>query len=532
MKRYLSILAALVISSLLSWTSAQVKGHTYYALDFWMDDNVNGEILLEVEKDGQLALGQIMYSNGSAPIRLYGHRERQDKNKLYVEEHLASGQWVGKINLTLADGVIIQGQWSSVVGEDVKSLHISKVKPFPYSEHKTFFHPVTASSQMGGHFINYIRQGKVLKEDHALNIIPYADDFGFFSIEQGGYTLCRGTYNKMGDNEFMVTDYEDGEQSGTIGIKVYEDFARVSVVFAKPGTKLMQSGGFYVREEGVLEQTVSGINDDLYSIRARLENGHPSLIVSKRRLMEEGGYFGDSGLEKGGRYELNNLQGQARDILLADVGMDIVPIFCVLLDDGRVQFMSTNRFRETGEPYLSDPLPNLANIVRFSLTDPNFKPAEVLPSDDEEEEYEECDESAYVYAISASGESYPINVSWDTGDFMLNPKNTVDCDGYIHLGEYWDIHLIVKEGKEEYSYFGGYWIEEVDDNAVRTVHYIMNQKRNNKGDMQMEDCYIDGSFTYEHDDNEWQNIHVQPVKGLQFTPKGKRVMFTFMDAVG
>lgn len=508
-----------MVSSMLALVNAQVKGHSYYALEGYMAGQ-DVELLLEVENDGRLALGQIKYQNGESPIRLFGHRDRQDANTLLLEEHLDNGQWTGSLSLNIENGAVKTGEWRSASDDSVYPLNISKVKSFPFNKVRSFFHPASIDS-MKGHFISYIRQGKAIREDRALNIVPSGDKAGFFSIELSAKTLFMGSYEQMGENEFMFTSINET----TIGVKVFDDFAEVSVIMAENDNEEIKAEAFYVKEQGVQEITTwSFTGGELFSVRGRLEHGHPVLVVSKNRMLEENKYVDSFATLKSGRHELNNVQGNVIDMVIGSIGMDINPVLCLLLEDHTIQILSLTNFRQTGVTTVSDPLPNITDVQKILEYDPNYKPSE------DDEFAEGADE---LWAINSKGESTPFTLSYDTGDYMLNPKNSIDCDAYLSMSELWGIHLIMKEDGKEYSYFGQYWVINHNyENGDKVIGYRMTQKRLNEGDMIQEPCMIEGSFQFSRDPDNWTDLIITPLEGLKFTPKGKTVKFTYMEAVG
>lgn len=525
MRRFITILSFLMISGMLT-VIAQVKGHSYYALETYIAGQ-DAEILLEVENDGRLALGQIKYANGEKPIRLFGHRNRQDANTFDLEEHLDNGQWTGNISLSVEDGAVKRGEWRSVTDDDVFPLQVNKVKSFPYNQHRTFFKPAT-KEDLKGHYISYIRQGKAIKQDRALNINPHGEKSGFFSIELSGNTLMHGNYEQMGDDEFMFTNYF-GENPSTISTKVYKDFAEVTILMPGDNPEDMKVEAFYVREENVLEVTDYGYNG-LFFVRGRLEDGVPSLIVSRKLLAANKEY---SPVEfapdlKPGRHSIRNVKGRVIDMHIQTIGMDINPVLCLLLEDHTVQILPLTYFVETGIDLLSDPLPNMEDIQKFYCYDPNEK-----PTSDEEDELGE--ELSYIWGIDSKGGSHKISLSFDTGDYITNPGENVSGDGYLGMGQTWGIHIIMKgEKNTEISYFGQYWIaQEYNDDGELTIGYRMNEVRNESdGINEMLPCNVEGSFKYKHDDQDWQNIIVTPLEGLKFTPKGKTAKYEYQEAVG
>lgn len=527
MRRFITILSFLMISGMLT-VIAQVKGHSYYALETYLAGQ-DAEILLEVENDGRLALGQIKYANGEKPIRLFGHRNRQDANTFDLEEHLDNGQWTGNISLSVEDGAVKRGEWRSVTDDDVFPLQVNKVKSFPYNQHRTFFKPATAED-LKGHYVSYIRQGKAIKQDRALNIIPNGEKSGFFSVELSGSTLMHGNYEKIGDDEFMFTSYV-GENPSTVGVKVYKDFAEISVIMLGDNQDDMKAEAFYVREEGVQEITAYGYYGLLF-VRGRLDDGVPSIIVSRKLMAESREYctVEISPNLKPGRHAIRNVKGRVIDMYIDNIGMDINPMLCLLLEDHTVQVLPLTYFIETGIDLLSDPLPNIEDIQKFYCYDPNFKPTE---TDDDEEIYE--GESSYIWGIDSKGGSHRIGLFFENGDYITNPGKGISGDGYLGLSQTWNIHIIMKETKDvEFSYFGQFWyINEFDEDGYAVIGYHMNELRNESdGRNEMQPCDISGSFKYKHDEENWMKLIVTPIDGLNFTPKSKTATYEYQEAVG
>jgi len=512
-----------MLCALFTQLMAQVKGHAYYAFETALDDEIPSAILLEVENDGMLALGMIMYEQTKEPILLYGRRDRKDENTLHMEEHLLNGQWTGKMDLYIKDGGISSGVWKSPNEDRSYEISVKKRVPFPYNIVKTFFFPAK-KEQMKGHYINYIRQGKAISNDRALNIMPMAPTYGFFSVEQSGSTLVKGNYNPMGENEFMFTTIDENEREGTLAVRVFENFVDVSALMADEDTGIAKSEGFYIREKGVLEMTTWGPLGDLFSVRARLEDGTPSLIVSKKRYEQEKQYFSDAADIKPGRHQLTNVAGPVIDMYLSDIGMEINPHLFLLLEDHRVQMISLENFRQTGVTHVGDPFPNVTDIQSILPYDPNNQ------RDTSEDEYD--DGGIEIYGIDSEGKAHSLRPAWDTGDFLTNPeKGSVSGDGYLGMGSDWSLHIITVNGKEEFSYFGQYWFIEAGEEGTK-IGYRLTTKRNNAGEMTSEPCLIEGTFLYDHDSDDWSKIKVTPLEGLMFTPKGKPAVYVYQTAMG
>ncbi len=530
MKRYF-ILFSLLLTGLLSAAMAQIKGHSYYAFATMLSDEIPSAILLEVENDGMLALGMIMYEQTKEPILLYGRRDRQNKNLLHMEEHLLNGQWTGKLDLTIENGAIKGGVWKTPQEDRSYEISVRKTVPFPYDVVRTFFMPAT-KKDMKGHYINYIRQGKAISNDRALNVMLQATDkYGFVSIEQSAKTLVMGNFDVTGENSLAFTDYRS-EKPTNVDIKFFDNFAVVSAPDAEEGSDAALAEGFYIREPGIQEMTSwSPAGTELLSVRARLEDGVPSLIVSKKRYEMEKEMFMEDPNLKSGRHQLNNVQDRVIDMFIGDIGQDINPYLWLLLEDHTVQMISLIRFRLTGVTYVSDPLPNVRDIQYFSYSDPNA-PTETS----ENEEEGEFIDGSFVYGIDSEGKAHDLSPSFDTGDFICNPeKDPIVGDGYLGLGEDWSIHIIVKNKNEETSYFGYYW--HIDDPTLERgykVGYRMTRKRNNLGgNMEESPCDIEGTFMYIHDtEHEWEDIIVTPGEGLEFTPKNKKVKYTRVHELG
>lgn len=529
MKRYF-LLLSLLLTSLFSAAMAQIKGHSYYAFATMLSDEIPSAIMLEVENDGMLALGMIMYEETKEPILLYGRRDRQDKNLLHMEEHLLNGQWTGKLDLTIENGAIKGGIWKTPQEDRSYEISVRKTVPFPYDIVRTFFMPA-AKEHMKGHYINYIRQGKAIINDRALNVMLQGNDkYGFVSAEQSARTLVMGNFDVTGENALTFKDYR-GDKPTTVDIKFFDNFAVVSAPEAEEGSDAALAEGFYIREPGVLEMTTgSPLGTELFSVRARLEDGVPSLIVSKKRYETEKEMFMDEPNLKSGRHQLNNVQGRVIDMFIGDIGQDINPHLWLLLEDRTVQMISLMRFRLTGASFVSDPLPNVHDIQYFSFSDPN---APEVTSENEEEDFLD---GCTVYGIDSEGKAYDLGPSLDTGDFICHPeKDPVVGEGYLGLGEDWSIHIIVKNKNEEFSYFGNYWhIADQNLESGYKVGYRLTRKRNNLGSgMEETPCDIEGSFMYIHDsENEWEDIIVTPIDGLEFTPKNKKAKYTRVHELG
>lgn len=529
MKRYF-LLFSLLLTSLFSAAMAQIKGHSYYAFATMLSDEIPSAIMLEVENDGMLALGMIMYEESKEPIFLYGRRDRQDKNILHMEEHLLNGKWTGKLDLTIENGAIKGGIWKTPQEDRSYEISVRKTVPFPYDIVRTFFMPA-AKEHMKGHYINYIRQGKAIINDRALNVMLQGNDkYGFVSAEQSARTLVMGNFDVTGENALTFKDYR-GDKPTTVDIKFFDNFAVVSAPEAEEGSDAALAEGFYIREPGVLEMTTgSPLGTELFSVRARLEDGVPSLIVSKKRYETEKDMFMDEPNLKSGRHQLNNVQGRVIDMFIGDIGQDINPHLWLLLEDRTVQMISLMRFRLTGASFVSDPLPNAHDIQYFSFSDPN---APEVTSENEEEDFLD---GCTVYGIDSEGKAYDLGPSLDTGDFICHPeKDPVVGEGYLGLGEDWSIHIIVKTKNEEFSYFGQYW--HIDDPNLESgykVGYRLTRKRNNLGGgMEETPCDIEGSFMYIHDsENEWEDIIITPIDGLEFTPKNKKAKYTRVHELG
>lgn len=538
MKHIITIISLLLISTSLMTAKAQVKGHTYYAFDAQLGDNIRAEILLEVEDEGHLALGQIRYQGKEEAIRLYGRRERQDQQTLQLEEHLANGQLTGKLTLFLQNGKVKNGEWRSPDGETLHAVMVKTTKSFPYAEHQTFFHPASRQ-QLGGHFINFYRQGKAFKNDRTLNIMPDGPDYGNFCIEHSGETIVQSYYNqqRLSDNEFFSTGYD--ESRVTLDFRVFEDFVDVSVVMmlGDGSSKEAEAEGIYIREQGVKEVVTWGI-DDIFSIRARLENGVPSLIVNKKRLAHENDMMGEADSQvTPGRHEIRSVQGPVKDIFLTHLGWDAPnPVLCLLLEDGRVQIMRLLYFREHGINSVGEPLGQL-NDVRYLSS---YNPApETVPEEEDYDYYEgEGDmEESLVYAVDSQGKVTSFGLPQTYGDFMLNPKNTIDCESFLVLAHDWDMNFSADH--LDYQYYGTYWIiesvyDEKLDQTIYTVGFRATTKRSNKeAESLMVPCDERGVFKYYHDNDNYSDIHIIPVSGLNFVPKGKKeARFTYMEAVG
>lgn len=512
---------------------AQVKGHTYYALESTIN-GIGADILLEIENDGELALGRIYYDNGTEEgIGLYGRRDRQDENTFHLEEHLDNGQWTGNLTITVESGAVRSGKWSSPQGDKQMDMYVNRVKSFPYSKHRTFFHPVT-TKQAAGHYVNYIRDGRVFRNDRALNIMPSSDDKGYFTAEISAETVVSGMYQKIGDNELMYSSFEyNSETPVTLAIRVYEEFIDVAVLMAKesdtPGEE--RAGGFYIREKNVLEVTHYAMSDDIYPVRGRLDDGIPSLIVSKKRLQKEEYDWAPKFTKS--RYEIEGVEGYVIDMFIGDVGIEVNPVLCLLLEDHRVQIVPMDYFLSNGIILVSKPLGNIEDIQYFMPWDPNEKPKE-SKEDDEDMDHDYMEELQYIYGIDSKGQSHQISLFSPPGDYMLRPKDTVDSDTYLGLGLDWDIHVILNNqggGVVSSSYFGKFWIIEESDKGT-LCGYRMHEKRANNGENRMEDCDIEGKFIFEYVEGEYPNINVEVIEGLPLVPEGGKAKFTFMEAVG
>lgn len=525
MKKYISLLALLMLCGLMA-LSAQVKGHSYYALEGNVADQ-KVELLLEVENEGRLALGQIIYEYGDRPIRLFGHRNRQDANTIDMEEHLDNGQWTGNLSLHIENGAVKSGEWHSASDDTLYPLTINRVKSFPYNMRRTFFEPAT-KEDLKGHYISYIRQGKAIRQDRALNICPDGEKCGFFSIELSGSTLMLGDYELTGDDEFMFTT-PYAEAGTTIATKIYKDFAEVSVLMPGENEEDLKVEAFYIRETGVMELTQYGF-DGLLFVRGRLEDGVPSLIVSRKLLAEvkqTGNTFCEISDElKPGRYPLTNVEKPVIDMYIETIGIDINPILCLILEDHTVQILSLTNFIETTLTDMSNPLPNIEDIQKIYCYDPNST------SDQNEEIESDADMVSSVWAIDSKGQSHEISFSYDSGDYIVNPEKGVTGDGYLGMSRTWDIHIIMKESKNVgASYYGQYWIIKYDlENTEYTIGYRMTTQVSDNEEPKP--CDIEGTFKYRHDDDEWMHIHVTPIDGLMFTPKGKTAKYNYMEAVG
>jgi len=520
MKHLISLLSLLTLSALLHVVSAQVKGHAYYSTMMQYGDQTGIRMMLEVDNNGHLALGQIQHSYNGTPLRLYGRRDGQNPNVIRLEEHQPNGQLTGMLTVYFEKGIIKRGAWQNPGSKDTLQVQFYSSSAFPYSQIKTFFHPVTSMQEIGGHYINYYLANDAIHNDRALNIQQHANDKGFFSIEQSGATLTYGYYINKSNNEWEYT-YKEGNSSVTLSAQVYEDFVDIRVIDqkGKGAKKAVQSAGFFIREQGVKEVTMPAVND-IFSIRGRLDNGVPSLLVSKKRLDAESAIFGQPERDFAqGRHNIYMVQGRVKDIFLDSSGEGFNPLLCLLLEDNTVQFMSLAMFRHHHAVCVSDPLPGVMGVEGFYIGEPI--PDGTLKRQD----------TQWIYAQNSDGGSFSIYEAEFSGDFMLNPKNTIDCDAYLGIGENWSITIGPKGIGGAYS--GVYLvtnIEEVDGREVTTIYYHLNEHRIDTD--HREACDISGTFRYYHDADNYNDIHVTPVDGLEFAPEGKTVKFTYMEELG
>lgn len=533
MKRIVTLLA---IICMVTMAMAQVKGHTYYAFDAQLGDNIRAEVLVEMENDGHLALGQIKYNNQEEAIRLYGRRDRTNPDTVELEEHLANGQWTGTLTLFLQNGTVKNGEWRSPNGTTLHPVMVAKTKSFPYSVHKTFFHPATAD-QIEGHYINYYREGKAFKNDRTLNINARSKTDAVFYVEHSGELILSG-YNSqkmLSENEFFYSNYDDNRL--TLSFRVFEEFVDVSVVMSRgdvPSDEA-RAAGFYIREVGVKE-SMTDLWGEIFSARARLENGVPSVIVSKKYLAKENNNFGEPDSQyTPGRHQITSVLGPVKDIVLFCVGVEgVEPLLCLLLEDHRVQVVPLMYFRNTGVLNASEPLGNLSDIQYFADYDPN---AVVEEPEYYEESEGDGDMASYIYAIDSKNQSHAISIPEFHGNYMLNPRNDgAEDDAFLVLAGNWELNFSAKNLKHQY--YGTYWIidtqyDEQKEVMVYTVGFRMTSRRST-GDpnSQMESCDEWGKFQYSHDDEEWSNLIITPLEGINFVPGGKQGKFIYFEAVG
>jgi len=520
MKHLISLLSLLTLSALLHVVSAQVKGHAYYSTMMQYGDQTGVRMMLEVDNNGHLALGQIQHGYNGDPQRLYGRRDSKNPNVFRLEEHLPNGQMSGMLTIYFEKGIIKRGEWLNPGSKDTLQVHFYSPSSFPYSQVKTFFRPVTSTQEIGGHYINYSLKGNAICNDRALNIQQHTNGRGFFSIEQSGATLTYGYYKNEGDNEWVYT-CQEGSNSVTLSAKVYEDFVDVRVIDKKGKgvKKAIQSAGIFIREEGVKEVTMPAVND-IFSIRGRLDNGVPSLLVSKQRLDAENAIFGQPEVDLAqGRHDIYMVRGRVKDIFLESSGEGFNPLLCLLLEDNTVQFISLAMFRHHKAVCVSEPLPGIMGVYGFCIGEPVDEGLQKRP------------DTQWIYASNLDGGEFSIYEAEFSGDFMLNPKNTIDCDAYLGLGDNWSITIGPKGIGGAYS--GTYvitYVEEVDGHEVTTIYYHLTEHRIDTD--HREACDISGTFYYYHDDDNYKDIHVIYIEGLEFVPWGETAKYTYMEELG
>lgn len=533
-------LASLLWLTTYACSLAQVKGNTYYDIEGTLGDNINVEILVEINKQGDLAMGEINYhrKNGSiSSIRLYGQLMSEDtetgQKNYFFFEHLPGGKITGAMALMIQNGRVINGGWSTPDQSRKYEFNIQRTKPFPYSKWDTFFAPAEKKDLAGVYrncmkpddgemtlemVINEVakcQQEYVIPQEHQLGIINNG------VVETGHYLTfdqdCR---------------YHEEEENTRIDLICYRDF-----IFFKTETQGEQDpiGLFFIKQEGEKIVPMASYTDGMY---ARLKNG--TVTVSFNRELATASYGGnfedDSMCPNGSDLPLWDVANNVEDIYCTHIGEEPHPILGLLLVDGRVQLFSPFETVGHGGLTVSQPYWDLKYITGFA------------------EDFIEIEDGPYgkycstLYAVDYLGERTPLLVGRHSGDWehvrhrgniRLSDGFTFDEEWHIHYGH----HDETDDASHGNNWYGSYRPlneEEAKDykDSDNVYRYVFTQTNDSRDNYHNVDCHIEGIVrieSYYDTKEECKTVKVTPLEGeMTFGAKqlGETVVYKFIFVVG
>ena len=525
-------LITLVISLLFtSGATAQVKGHEYYCWTGSLAKDINCEIRMEHDND-QLALGEIIYfrKNGkTSSISLYGTINQTGKG-LNVElfEYLPSGKNTGIISITMSNGEPQFFTWSSPDNKTRYNFNIKEKRDFPFDEVQTYFQPLKEGETADGIYVSTNRFDASTRALTRLEINPtgmvyYA--INFVNPDTEDFFLTTAT--RTSSSRLYVSPSNDMRQT-TMEVRLFRNFVYTYVISdpEKELGKVGQISNFYFPTSGEKVINWPAYHDDHFEniTAARLKDGEVS-IFNNPAIVVGGAYLqSDDIMASKGWVKLEKVTPGVKDIFVGDIGQDTNPVLGILNEDGTVQILTLINSAPKGITWVSNPLPDQKDIVKFAFTDPNAG-----------EEIDYCT----FYGIDKAGNYHEIHYCPLDGDWEM--RNVVREDGtpvgaWISISPEWkiDFHNDVNSDNGGYihNYYGTVW--HADEN-FETFEYNFKEQNDSRDNFRQMECDVKGTFSVEmeYDPEEGLYLKITPLTGLNFeVPKGQSGNFKRIHVVG
>ena len=311
-------------------------------------------------------------------------------------------------------------------------------------------------------------------------------------------------------------------------VRLFRNFVYTYVISdpEKELGKVGQISNFYFPTSGEKVINWPAYHDDHFEniTAARLKDGEVS-IFNNPAIVVGGAYLqSDDIMASKGWVKLEKVTPGVKDIFVGDIGQDTNPVLGILNEDGTVQILTLINSAPKGITWVSNPLPDQKDIVKFAFTDPNAG-----------EEIDYCT----FYGIDKAGNYHEIHYCPLDGDWEM--RNVVREDGtpvgaWISISPEWkiDFHNDVNSDNGGYihNYYGTVW--HADEN-FETFEYNFKEQNDSRDNFRQMECDVKGTFSVEmeYDPEEGLYLKITPLTGLNFeVPKGQSGNFKRIHVVG
>ena len=509
---------------------AQVKGHDYYCWTGSLAKNIDCEIRMEHDND-HLALGEIIYyrkKGNTSSISLYGTIKQTGKG-LNVElfEYLPSGKNTGIISITIQNGQPQFFTWSSPDSKTRYNFNLKETRAFPFDEVQTYFQPLKEGDDADGVYVSTNR------------FDASTSPFTRLELNRTGYAYFALNFVNPETENFhqmvaartspsrIYVPQDQNLQPTAMEVRLFRNFVYVYVI-ADPEKALSKIGpisNFYFRKPDEKIINWPAFHEDHFEniTAARLVDGVVSIYNNPELVVESSYLQGDDIMASKGWVNLEKVTPGVKDIFVADIGQDTNPVLGILNQDGTVQILSLINSAPKGITWVSRPLPDQKDIVRFTFTAPDA----------------EVDYSTF-YGIDKEGKYHEIYIFTLDGDWEMDKvvrEDGTPAGSWICISPEWkiDFHNDVNSDNGGYihNYYGTIW--PADEN-FETFEYHFTEQNDSRDKFQQMECDVKGTFKVEtgyDPEEEVFFLNITPLTGLNFeVPKGQSGKFKKIHVVG
>ncbi len=239
-------------------------------------------------------------------------------------------------------------------------------------------------------------------------------------------------------------------------------------------------------------------------LKAFVKNGRPVILFDEKKITASG-YIAPDEFRAGDVRSVEDLNGICQKVFIGDIGQDLNPWLCMLMEGGYVQALSLMDAMRTGDFSASAPLPGFSDIQSFVNAGGG--------------EYEPGSFSyTTIYGVDSQGKRHEVEPFMWSNSYICQLPESDAKHVYLHLSSNWRIRLSLTSDYDVFEHWTGNFVEKKTLSDTETEYsFHMKNEYSENGILSP----VSGTFRIRTDGS---SFHLIPQSGFTFYGKFQQLI--------